>query len=921
MRPLPLLARWLVAAAAPPDDRLSIVSDLEDEAAAMAREAGVAAARRWSAMQAMRSVPPLLASRLSIAATATRRASMQIWQGWRADARVALRRLRQTPGFTAVCVATLALGIGGNTAVFTLIDRVILEPLPVPRPSELYRLGDTDACCVNTGLEGSFSLFSYDLYRYLQPTVPEFRDLAAFQANVRTVLLGYPDPDAASETLESQYVSGNYFQMLELGPAAGRLIQPADDAPAAAAVAVLSHRAWSQRFGARPDVVGTAVTLNGVPATIVGVAPRDFYGETLRPNPPDVWIPLSNEPRLQPMARLLEAKSSHWLYIIGRLKPGVDAASLQPRLTAAVQRWVTATVTLSNQEQQDVPRQHVAVVSARTGVSSMRDAVAPSLRLLQLLAGAVLLIACANLANLLLVRGMGRRVETAVRVALGAPRSRLVAEWLVESLLLALAGGAAGMAVAVLGARAIIAIVFRGAAVIPIDPSPSPLVLGFAVAASLLTGAVFGCAPAWIGSRSDPVDAMRSGGRTTSERGSRLRRALLAVQVALSLVLVSCAGLLARSLANLQAQDFGFRVEGRYAAAFAPSIGVIPADRLAATYADMQQRLLHVGGVRNVAFSLYSPMSGDNWSSLITVDGHRPDERLMASWNRVSPRYFDTTGTPVVRGRAIDERDGPDAPLVAVVNQRFARTFFGNDDPIGRHIGFASSQGGDRTFAIVGIVGDVKYQNAREPAYPTFFLPFLQRPRAASGAAAPLDRSQFPQALEIEAAAAPASLAGDLRRELARVDRRLTIRQLVTMQDQVSGHFNGERLIARLAMVFGGVALLLACLGLYGLTAHAVARRTREIGIRMAIGASRPAILETVLRGAFGHLALGLALGTPAALAAGRLLQSTLFGVSGQDPSVLAVAVVLLAVAAGVAALLPARRASSIDPVQALRGD
>jgi predicted permease len=576
-------------------------------------------------------------------------------------------------------------------------------------------------------------------------------------------------------------------------------------------------------------------------------------------------------------------------------------------------------VTLSDEERQQVPRQHVTIISARTGVSSMRDEVAPSLRLLQLLAGAVLLIACANLANLLLVRGMGRRVETAVRVALGAPRARLAAQWLVESLVLALAGGAAGMLVAVSGARAIVAIVFHGAKSVAIDASPSPLVLAFALGVSLLTGAVFGCAPAWFGSRSDPVDAMRSGGRSVSERGSRLRRTLLALQVAMSIVLVSCAGLLARSLANLQGQDFGFRIEGRLAAAFAPSIGTIPEDRLASVYADLQQRLLRVDGVRNVAFSLYSPMSGDNWSSRIAVDGHRPDERLSASWNRVSPRYFETTGTPILRGRAIDERDRPDAPLVAVVNQRFARMFFGDGDPIGRHIGFASAAAGSRDITIIGLVADTKYQDARVPAYPTFFLPFLQRPRAASGELGPLDRSQFPQALEIEAGTASSALAADLRRELARVDRRLAIRQLVTMEEQVAGHFNGERLIARLAMAFGGVALLLACLGLYGLTAHAVARRTREICIRMAVGASRPEILGSVLRSALGHLALGIAIGLPAAIVAGRLLQSTLFGVSGHDPFVLAVAIALLGMAAAVAALLPARRAASIDPVQALR--
>jgi predicted permease len=921
-RAVPLVARWLIGAAATSDDRAPLVADLEEEAAAIARDQGVAAARRWSTRQAVRSAAPLLAARLFAAVSRFRRTSMQVWRGLRSDLRLALRRLRQAPGFTLVCIATLALGIGGNTAVFTLIDRVILEPLPVPRPAELYRLGDTDDCCVISGLPGSFSIFSYDLYHHLLPTVPEFRELAAFQANVTTVSFGYADPDAPSETLESQFVSGNYFQMLELTPARGRLIQPADDAAGAQAVAVLSHRAWTDRFGGRTDVVGQAVTLNGVPATVVGIAPRGFYGETLRPNPPDIWIPLAAELRVEPASRLLEAKGLHWLYLIGRLRNGVDPASLQPRLTAAVQQWALATLPLSEQERRQIPQQHVTVVTARAGVSSMRDAVAPSLRLLQLLAIAVLLIACANLANLLLVRGMARRVETAVRVALGAPRARLAAQFLVESMALAAAGGAAGLVVAFLGARAIVALTFRGATTIPIDAAPSPLVLAFAIAASLLTGALFGIAPAWLGSRSDPVEAMRAGGRTSSERGSGLRRMLLALQVAMSLVLIACAGLLGRSLANLQSQDFGFRIQGRYVAAFAPSIATIPADRLPSTYAAIQERLRRVDGVRNIAFSLYSPMSGNNWASVITIDGHDRGEQLVASWNRVSPRYFETTGTPMVRGRAIDERDRPDSPLVTVVNQTFARKFFGDADPIGRHIGFASTTGaGDRDLEIVGIVGDAKYQDARALAYPTFFLPFLQERRGADGAPPKLGPSHYPQALEIEAASAPASFAADLRRELRAVDRRITIRRVLPMEEQVAGHFNSDRLIARLATAFGGVALLLACLGLYGLTAHTVARRTREIGIRMAVGASPPRVLATVLRSALGQLALGVALGLPAAIVAGRLLESTLFGVSGHDPAVLAVAIAALACAATAAAVLPARRAASIDPVKALRSE
>jgi predicted permease len=447
-------------------------------------------------------------------------------------------------------------------------------------------------------------------------------------------------------------------------------------------------------------------------------------------------------------------------------------------------------------------------------------------------------------------------------------------------------------------------------------------VLAFAIAASLLTGAMFGVAPAWLGSRSDPIDAMRAGGRTSSDRGSRVRRLLLALQVAMSFVLIACAGLLGRSLVNLQSQDFGFRIEGRYVAAFAPSLATIPVEQLPTVYASIQERLRGVQGVRNVAFSLYSPMSGDNWASLITVDGREPRERQVASWNRVSPRYFETTGTPILRGRAIDERDRAGSAPVAVVNQTFARKFFTETDPIGRHIGFATATGGaDRVFEIVGIVGDVKYQDAREPAYPTFFLPFLQEPRPANGTAPKLGRSHYPQALEIDATAAPASFAADLRRELRGIDRRIAIRRVTTMEEQVAGHFNSDRLIARLATAFGGVALLLACLGLYGLTAHAVARRTREIGIRMAVGASRPQVLGTVLRSALSQLALGVGIGLPAAIVAGRLLRSVLFGVSGHDPWVLTAAVAALVSAATVAALLPARRAASIDPVRALRAE
>ena len=841
---------------------------------------------------------------------------MSGWRGFRSDLMAATRRLREAPGFTLVCVLTLALGIGGNTAVFTLVDRVLLKPLPVPRPSELYRVGDTDACCVNSGLQGSFSLFSYDLYTHLRDAAPQFTQLAAFQANTRAVTIGRPDHDSPPETLNGAFVSGNYFQTFELVPAAGRLIYPTDDERGAASVAVLSYTAWTERFQARADLVGRTVLLNGVPATIVGVAPRGFYGEALRPSPPEIWIPLSSEPRLQPAARLLDAKPLHWLYIIGRLRPGTAVPPIEGQLTATLRHWL-GTIDLSR-ERGDISHQHVKVIAAAAGVSNMRDAVAPTLRLLQVLAAAVLLIACANLASLLLARGTARRTETAVRMALGASRLRLAGQFFLESILLACAGGLAGLIVSFAGARAIINLAFRGAADVPVDPSPSLLVIAFAFGASLATAVLFGAAPAIVGSRTDPIDALRGSGRTTGDRSGRLRGSLISLQVALSLVLLTCAGLLGRSLQKLEAQDFGVAIDNRYVVGLAPSLTMVGPEELPSIYARMQERLVQIPGVMNAAFSLYAPMSGDNWSTRVVVEGLDPSERVFASWNRVSPRYFDTVGTPLLRGRAFSEHDRAGAPLVALVTQSFARKFFGVADPIGRRIGQTIPE-----IEIVGIVGDAKYQDGREAPRETFFLPYLQETSESRARAAAIgiriDRSHYPQAIELHTSGPVSGLELEIRRALADVDRRITVRSVVSMDEQVARAFNIDRLIARLTVTFGGVALLLACLGLYGVTAYSVARRTREIGLRMAVGASWSRVVATILRSALVPVVAGVAIGLPVAFIAGRFLQAQLFGVTGHDPLVLGAGVALLAVSAGIAALLPAGRAAAMDPVRALR--
>jgi macrolide transport system ATP-binding/permease protein len=708
--------------------------------------------------------------------------------------------------------------------------------------------------------------------------------------------------------------------MLGLAPATGRLAAPADDRPGAPTVAVISHRAWMEHFGGRADVIGSPMLLNGVAGTIIGVTPEGFYGETLRPEAPEVWIPIANEPLLQPAARFVEGTGTHWLYIIGRLKPGASQAALEAKLTARLQGWIGATLELSADERQRVPEQHIKIVSAAQGVGSLRDAVKPSLTLLQAVAAVVLLIACANLANLLLARAAARRTETGVRVALGASRGRLVAQFLTESLVLAVLGGLAGLVVAYAGARAIIALAFESAASVPVDASPTATVVLFAFGVSLITALVFGTVPSVMASRSNAIDAMRESGRSSTERASRLRQTLIALQVALSLVLITCAGLLARSLHNLERQDLGIRPEGLYVASLAPSIATAPAGALESLYARTRERLKRIPSVTHVGLALYSPMSGDNWASRITVEGQEPSERLTASWNRVSPGYFATVGTPVIRGRDLDDRDRADAPLVTVVSQRFAERFFPGQDPIGRRLGFTDSTGvGAREIEIVGVVGDAKYQDARAAPYVTFFLPFLQPESQVRAATGRVSRSQYAQAVVVRTQGTTARLEQELRRALADVDRRLIVRTFRPMAEQVAGHFNLERLIARLTLAFGAAALLLACLGIYGVTSYAVTRRTREIGIRMAVGATRTRVLGTVLRGALVQLAAGVLVGVPAAIAAARLLESTLFGVSAADPLVLAAGLGVLGIAAAIAALLPARRAATMDPVRALR--
>ena len=843
------------------------------------------------------------------------------------DIRYGLRMLRKNPGFTAVAVITLALGIGANTAIFTLVDAVMIRTLPVAKPGQLYRLGDNNNCCEMTGTQNgdSFVLYPYPLYKDLRDRTTEFSELAAFTPSLTDLSVRRSHVASPAEPYTGELVSGNYFTMFGVSAFAGRALMPGDDSPGALPAAVMNYHTWQRQFGSDPSVIGASFTINGVPYTVVGIAPPAFYGDTLRSDPPDFWLPLATEALPNRLNNRLNRDDVEWLYLMGRLKTGVKPIEAQSHLTAELQQWLWSTGyaratpqqrndrALVGQYRQEIARQHIQLTSGSGGVNKMQEDYAAGLDLLMALSGLVLLIACANIANLLLARGLRNRSQTAVRLALGASRRRLIRQRLTESVLLALAGGAAGLYVAYAGTRAILLLAFHGSNYVPISANPSLPVLGFALVLSLVTGVVFGVAPAWSSSRSDPANALRSAGRSTLGGSSLAQKPLVILQVALSTVLLVGAGLLTQSLRNLENQHFGFATQNRLIVNIDPALARYRPEKLDGLYQQLEQGLAQLPGVLSASLSGYSPLSGNNWSEYVYIEGHPPDLQGVApSWDRVGPHYFETIGTHLVRGRVIDDRDTPAAPHVAVINQAFARRYFPKEDPIGQHFGMAyQSHSGD--YEIVGIVEDAKYQDTRGPAYPTYFLPLLQTSFGVR------DGSVYIHDIELRTSGRPENLESAVRKTLAGIDPNLTILGMTSLAEQVSLNFNQDRLIARLTELFGLLALTLACVGLYGVTAFAVARRTNEIGIRMALGADRRTVLGMVLRGASLQVALGLAIGIPAALAVSRLLSSILYGVKSYDPAILLLAAGILSACALIAGLIPARRAAKVDPMVALR--
>ncbi|MGP8187647.1 MAG: ABC transporter permease [Terracidiphilus sp.] len=838
------------------------------------------------------------------------------------DIRYAMRQLRNAPGFAVTVVVTLALGIGANTAIFTLIHGILLRSLPVANPAQLYRIGDTDDCCVEGGFQndtGDYAIFSYDAYLHLKDAAPEFEQLAAVRAG--RLLWSVRRGESQAKSLHGQFVSGNFFSMLGVGAYAGRVFGESDDTPSAPPATVVSYRAWQTEFASDPSIVGSTIFIQAKPFTVAGIAPPGFFGDRVTNTPPDFWAPLATEPYVYGSGSNLHHPDTTWLYLLGRVRPGTNIGSLQAKLSVALRQWLaTRPVYAQWGVASMIPRQHVVIVPAGGGIQNLQQQAGASLKMLMILSSIVLLIACANIANLMLARATTRRSEISVRVALGAGRRRVVRQVLTESLLLSSIGGLAGLAVAYAGSRAILSLIFPDAPNLPVEASPSLPVLGFALLASLLTGVLFGVAPAWLASHAQPTEALRGANRSTRDRSSLPQKALVVVQAAFSVVLLAGALLMTKSLTNLEHQNFGIATSNRYVVHFDAQGAGYAIDRLPALYRQIEDRFSSLPGVASVGLALYSPLEQENWGWDVIPQGKPFVGDNSSTWDRVSPRFLDAIGVPVLRGRGITAQDTASSQPVAIVNETFAKRFFPNQDPVGQHFGLDFQQYSG-SFEIVGVFADFKMNNPRQPARPVLLRPLTQQFTGYKepGMIRAETQSMFINSLILNLNAPQQNADTLVRRTLAGVDPNLTVIDIRTFDAQVAGNFNGERLIAQLTSLFGILALILASVGLYGVMSYFVARRTNEIGIRMALGATRSSAVSMVLRGALWQILVGLALGIPAALFAGHLMAGMLYGVGGFDPLAMAGAIFVLGLCATGASFIPARRAASIEPMQALR--
>jgi predicted permease len=830
------------------------------------------------------------------------------------DIRYGFRGLLKRPAFTIVALVILALGIGANTAIFTLLNAVVLKRLPVNKPDELVLLNGQPGEGTSTMDEGDIpsgrvERFSYATYQYFREHDPSFQELSAFRGGEARVSVRRPEaPGEAAQRASAHLVSGNYFSVLGVNAMQGRVLTNEDDAAAAPPAAVISNLYWQQKLNSDPQVVGKSVLLNGTAFTVVGVMPQQFFGVRMR-RPPDFWLPLVFQPQIELRKSYLEDKNVYWLNMIGRLKPGVQLATAQAGINVELRQFLTerAGSQLNDDSRLAIQNSYVTLASGARGISGLRSFYSTALRMLMVIVALVLLIACANVGNLLLSRAAARQAEISLRQALGASRGRLVRQLLTESLLLAVIGGVAGIILAQWGVSLLVS---RLAATSPLDVKPDASILLFTLGISLVSGVVFGIAPALRATSTDLTSALKEKSSQGRKHRVNLGSILVVGQVALSLVLLVGAGLFARSLIKLQQEDLGFNRDNVLLVSLDTRLAGYKPTELSAVYRQLHERLSALPNVSSVSIASFSPLQGSGTDSSITVRGYTPakDENINVSDIQIGPDFSETLGVPLLLGRDIGLQDTPTSQKVAVVNQAFAKWYFHDENPIGRRATFESDSDKD-DFEIVGVIGDSKYDSVKEKAERTVFRPILQVQ----------DQQTFANVFELRTVGDPLSLSAQVRTAIAQVNDKLPIGNITSLRLQTEESLRQEKLIAQLVSFFGLLGLLLSCVGLYGIMAHAVVRRTNEIGIRMALGAERRDIIWMVLKESLLLVGIGLVVGIPAAWAAAHLVSSQLFGLKPSDPVSLAIAALLLTVVAALAGYLPARKASRVNPLVALR--
>jgi predicted permease len=856
------------------------------------------------------------------------------------DVRFAFRTFRGNPGFTLLAVLTLALGIGANTAIFTVVDAVLLRSLPVAQPRQLVVLTNPDAHGMSNGAEsGDRGLLAYSEFEYLRDHQEVFSGIFASDSTLAQLNVTISDSSGGSgagssfktgatqDAVRIRMVSGDYFSTLGVRPIIGRAFGPeVDRARDSNPVAVISHAFWRQRFSADPQVLGRKIQMHQTAFEIIGVAPAGFFGETVG-EAPDVWVPLTMQQAIYPGDDLLTAFPTGtidqriWLQVMARLKPGVTAAQASANLNVVFPGYVSEAAKrnkLSGDEAKEFSDQKIKVQAGGRGASTLNNGFGEPLKLLMALVALVLLIACANLANLLLARGAARKREFAVRLSIGAGRGRLIRQLLTESFLLAILGAGLGVVLAQWADSLLLRMVSPGGSslgqeAIQLSLRPDVRVLAFTFAVAILTALLFGLIPALRATRLDLSPMLKSGtsGATVEGHGRRFPagKILVVVQVSVSLVLLVAAGLFAHSLAKLSEVQLGYKTERLLLFRVRPVAAGYKDAAIPRVFQELLDKFKAVPGVSAASLSVNGLFSHSESGDPISVEGYtaQPGELIHSRMDEVGPDYFSVMGMPILSGRGITAQDSGNGPRVAVINQTFAKQFFPNTDPIGKRV-TDTYPGNPAAAEIVGVVADAKYNNVREEAQPRLYTPLFN----------PLWPEQS-VIFEIRTAADPAAVSAALRAVVHDTNSAIPEIEIHTMSGLVDDSLQTDHFVARLSAAFGMLAIVLASVGLYGIMAFTVARRTRDIGIRMALGAGRSMIVRQVLRETLILMLVGIAVGVPVALAGTRLIKSMLFGLGATDPWAIGAACAILAVIAALAGYIPARRASQVDPMVALR--